>query len=243
MREKMKLICKKATLDVSNAGFRRKTTAQQLKGSELKYRRLFETAQDGILMLNGDTGRIVDANPFITEMLGYRRKELLGKYLWDIGAFKDINASKIAYLELQSENYIRYNSLPLETKDKRLINVEFVSNAYKVGGSRIIQCNVRDVTERSAQLEAANKELESFSYSVSHDLRLPLRSIDGWSLALQEDCRDKLDKQEIEYINLIRSEVQRMGRLIDDILMFLRQNSVDVSLQRLEHHEMQGDEK
>ena len=147
----MKTISEKKTDGVTEAASRNKTTAQRLKDSELKYRRLFEAAQDGILILNGDTGRIIDANPFVAGILGYRRNELLGKYLWDIGAFKDINASKMAYLELQSVNYVRYNSLPLETKDKRLIDVEFVSNAYKVNGSRIIQCNIRDITERKSR--------------------------------------------------------------------------------------------
>jgi two-component system, NtrC family, sensor kinase len=138
---------KKEALAIEKTDTRRNKTAQRLKDSELKYRRLFEAAQDGILILNGDTGHIIDANPFVTDLLGYARKELLGKQLWEIGAFKDIDASKIAYMELQQKNYIRYNCLPLETKDKRLIDVEFVSNAYQVDGSRIIQCNIRDVTE------------------------------------------------------------------------------------------------
>ena len=145
----MRNVSKKETQAIAKAGARRKTTAQRLKDSELKYRRLFEAAQDGILILNGDTGHIIDANPFVTDLLGYTRTELLGKHLWEIGAFKDIDASKIAYAELQQKNYIRYNYLPLETKDKRLIDVEFVSNAYQVDGSRIIQCNIRDVTEHT----------------------------------------------------------------------------------------------
>jgi PAS domain S-box-containing protein len=138
---------KKETQAIAKAGAQRKTTAQRLKDSEVKYRRLFEAAQDGILILNGDTGHIIDANPFITDLLGYTRTEVVGKHLWEIGAFKDIDASKIAYTELQQKNHIRYNYLPLETKNKRLIDIEFVSNAYQVDGSRIIQCNIRDVTE------------------------------------------------------------------------------------------------
>jgi PAS domain S-box-containing protein len=137
---------KKEAETIAKADIRHKTTKQRLTDSELKYRRLFEAAQDGILILNGDTGHIIDANPFVIDLLGYTRKELLGKQLWEIGAFKDIDASKIAYTELQQKNYIRYNCFPLETKDKRLIDVEFVSNAYQVDGSRIIQCNIRDVT-------------------------------------------------------------------------------------------------
>jgi PAS domain S-box-containing protein len=78
------------------------------------------------------------------------------------------------------------------------------------------------VRDRTVQLEAANAEMEAFSYSVSHDLRAPLRGIDGWSLGLLEDYRDKLDDQGREYLGYIRSETQRMGQLIDDLLELSR---------------------
>ena len=90
---------------------------EALKVSETRYRRLFETAQDGILILDAETGQISDVNPFLVEMLGYSHEEFLGKKLWEIGAFKNIEASKAAFLELQSKGYVRYKDLPLETKD------------------------------------------------------------------------------------------------------------------------------
>ncbi len=121
---------------------------QSLKDSEIRYRRLFETAQDGILILDADTGQILDVNPFLTDMLGYPHKEFVGKRLWEIGPFKDVEASKASYRELQEKEYVRYEDLPLETRDKRQIEVEFVSNIYKVDHSRIIQCNIRNITAR-----------------------------------------------------------------------------------------------
>jgi signal transduction histidine kinase len=90
------------------------------------------------------------------------------------------------------------------------------------------------VLERTSQLESANKELEAFSYSVSHDLRAPLRGIDGWSLALLEDCKDKLSEKESEYLGLVRSETQVMGRLIDDLLTFSRQSRSGMNRQQLD---------
>ena len=78
------------------------------------------------------------------------------------------------------------------------------------------------VRQRTAELEAANKELESFSYSVSHDLRSPLRGVDGWSLALLEDYGDKLDEQAHGYLHQVRAEIQRMSVLIDDMLKLSR---------------------
>jgi diguanylate cyclase (GGDEF)-like protein/PAS domain S-box-containing protein len=122
--------------------------AQSLKNSELRYRRLFEAAQDGILILDASTGTITDVNPFLVNMLGYTHKEFVKKKLWEVGSFKDIDASQQAFEALQKNEYIRYEDLPLKSKDGRLIQVEFVSNVYLVANKKVIQCNIRDITER-----------------------------------------------------------------------------------------------
>jgi diguanylate cyclase (GGDEF)-like protein/PAS domain S-box-containing protein len=121
---------------------------ENLKDSELRYRRLFEAAQDGILILDAETGSITDVNPFLIKMLGYSREEFIKKRLWEVGAFKDIKASKDAFKALQKNEYIRYKDLPLRAKDGKLIQVEFVSNVYRAGHEKVIQCNIRDITER-----------------------------------------------------------------------------------------------
>jgi diguanylate cyclase (GGDEF)-like protein/PAS domain S-box-containing protein len=124
------------------------------KDSEIRYRRLFEAAQDGILILDAETGMITDVNPFLINMLGYSREEFIQKKLWEVGAFKDIEASQDAFRALQKNKYIRYQDLPLRTKDGRLIQVEFVSNVYLAGGEKVIQCNIRDITERKQAQDA-----------------------------------------------------------------------------------------
>ena len=132
--------------------------------SETRYRRLFETAKDGIIILDGDTGRITDANPFLQDMLGYSLQELLGKALWEIGPVKDIAAAQDAMRQLQNKEYVRYENLPLETKDGQHIQVEFVGNVYLVNGFHEIQCHIRDVTARRRNEEGirtANGELRA----------------------------------------------------------------------------------
>jgi diguanylate cyclase (GGDEF)-like protein/PAS domain S-box-containing protein len=125
-----------------------------LKDSELRYRRLFETAQDGILILDAVTGAISDVNPFLIKMLGYSRDEFVEKKLWEVGAFKDVEASQDAFEALQKNKYIRYEDLPLKSKNGKLIQVEFVSNVYLVGREKVIQCNIRDITERKQAQDA-----------------------------------------------------------------------------------------
>ena len=126
----------------------RRQAEEGLLFSEARYRRLFEAAKDGILILNAETGQIEDVNPFLIEMLGYSHADFLGKELWQIGLFKDIVSNKEAFEKLQAEKYIRYDNLPLKTRDGRAIRVEFVSNAYDVEGRQVVQCNIRDITER-----------------------------------------------------------------------------------------------
>jgi PAS domain S-box-containing protein len=142
----------------------RRPIEDDLTASEVRYRRLFETAQDGILIIDAESEEIKDVNPFLSEMLGYDKEHFLGKRLWEIGFFKDISASRQAFSELQANGFIRYEDLPLETRDGRSIDVEFVSNVYTVNGDKVIQCNIRDITERKkaeAALVKAKKNLET----------------------------------------------------------------------------------
>ncbi len=132
---------------------------EEYHDSETRYRRLFETAQDGILILNGESGEITDVNPFLLTLLGYTHDEMLGKKLWEIGFIRDRTLAKQAAADLKTTGYIRYEDLPLETKDGRAIEVEFVSNVYSVENQKVIQCNIRDITERK-QAEAALRESE-----------------------------------------------------------------------------------
>lgn len=129
----------------------------QLQHSETRYRRLFETAQDGILILNARSGQVVDANPYIAELLGYSQAELAGKEVWDLGLFCDVTASKAVFATLQRTGYARHDDLPLLSKDGRRIDVEFVSNRYREGDGTVIQCNIRDISQRKYRQAALQR--------------------------------------------------------------------------------------
>jgi len=362
---------------------------QAIRASEMSYRRLFEAAKDGILILEADTGRISDVNPFLTGLLGFSHRELVGSPIWELGPFKDIVANKAKFDQLQQQGFVRYENLPLESREGRKIAVEFVSNVYQAGDRKVIQCNVRDITERkraeaqqkasfreisdlkaaldehaivsmtdvegrityvndkfcatskysreellgqkhriinsgyhpeaffhglwqavtqgrvwhgeiknkakdgsfywvdativpflndqgkprqyvairtditerkaaeekiarlnteleqrvverTAQLQAANHELETFSYSVSHDLRAPLRHVLGFIDLLQKEAGPSLSEKSLGHMATISQATKRMGNLIDDLLAFSRLGQTklqkeEVNLDQLVH--------
>jgi len=119
-----------------------------IRTSELKYRRLFETAQDGILILDAETGRVNDVNPFLIKLLGLSHDEMVGKTVGELSPFRDLVANQNMLERLQKDGQVRYHDLPLETKNGRTVAVEFVSNVYSVGVETVIQCNIREITER-----------------------------------------------------------------------------------------------
>jgi PAS domain S-box-containing protein len=355
--------------------------SEVIRASELSYRRLFEAARDGIMILDVETGRINDVNPFLVELLGFSRSEMIGKTVGELSPFKDIESNKVMLDRLQKDGYVRHEHLPLERRDGRHIAVEFVSNVYQTGDRNVIQCNIRDITERkraektasrlaaiiessddaiigedldgniqswnagaekifgysaaemaggpitpllpaerleeehsilekikrgesvphletvrvrkdgsrvevsitvspikdsagkvvgaskvarditerrqaaealrrinteleqhiaerTAQLQAANGELEAFSYSVSHDLRAPLRHVMGYVDLLRNEAGASLSGKGLAHLRTISEAAKRMGELIDDLLAFSRAGRVglqkrDINLDEL----------
>jgi two-component system, NtrC family, sensor kinase len=221
-----------------------------LKTSELRYRRLFESAKDGILILDAARGQIIDVNPFIADLLGYSKDELMGKQLWEIGAFQDVLGSKAAFVELQQQGYIRYENLPLETRSGLVRQVEFVSNSYLAGTTRVIQCNIRDITERKLAEKALEKRMQTktsdlaamtqhlwqasklatmgeLAASIAHELNNPLTTISLRIESLAGDLSN--DEEKSHTLKIIADEVERMGKLVGRLLQFSRYNDREIS--------------
>jgi PAS domain S-box-containing protein len=228
----------------------RRETEGAIESSEIRYRRLFEAARDGILMLDPNTRKITEANPYMSELLGYSHKELIGRELWEIGLLKDEKASQAAFQVLQRKHFIRYEDLPLQSKLGQHHEVEFVSNVYDEGGRKVIQCNIRDITarkhaeralqaakaeisrhaldlervvaERTGELRVTISELEGLSYTVSHDMRAPLRAMQSFASYLVDEYTSKLDEQGVHYLEQIMRSAVRLDRLIQDVLSYTR---------------------
>jgi PAS domain S-box-containing protein len=218
----------------------RKQAEVAVQTSEVRYRRLFQTAKDGILILDANTLKIIDANPFMTELLGYTYDEFLGRELWEIGLFGDKQASQAAYQELKEKGYIRYDQLPLETKDGKRAEVEFVSNVYQVDHRPIAQCNIRDISERSRlerktheQAEALadlHRRKDEFLAMLSHELRNPLAPILNavQLLRLQKDESGLQQRARM----IIERQIGQLVHLVDDLLEVSRISTGRIHLQR-----------
>jgi len=169
------------------------TLTEQLRDSETRYRRLFESAQDGILILDAETGAITDVNPYLAKLLDYPSKQLIGRTIWDIGLYKDVEASKQAFQELKTLGYVAYENLPLRTREGPTISVEVVGNVYLVNGHRVIQCNIRDTrirknAEKSEQRLVQAQKMEAIGQlagGLAHDFNNLLGVILGYCEILE----------------------------------------------------------
>ncbi len=238
------------------------TSQVALRISEIRYRRLFEAARDGVLLLDPDTRKITDVNPFMIEFLGYTYEQFVGKELWEIGLLKDQQASQNMFWELREKHFIRYEDLPLKNTAGQTREVEVVANLYEEGAHSVIQCNIRDITERkrgekdlvtandkisrhaveleatvaerTAQLRETIGELEAFSYSISHDMRAPLRAMRGFAEILLEKYSAQLDAEGINYLERIHVAAGRLDSLIQDVLTYTRVLHAEVKIETVD---------
>ncbi|MDQ2825283.1 MAG: PAS domain S-box protein, partial [Verrucomicrobiota bacterium] len=213
----------------------RKRREERLRLSETRYRRLFEAARDGILILDSSTRKITDANPFMSELLDYPHHELVGKELWEIGLLRDEEASRAAFRELQQNHFIRYDNLPLKNKKGTCKEVEFVSNLYDEDGREVIQCNIRNITERKraevqmldvqGQLERTNRdlrkrseEIQYFYHTLSHELKTPLTAAREFVSIVIDGLAGELNPTQLEYLCIAKKSCTELAVYINDLL-------------------------
>ncbi|MEI8293549.1 MAG: ATP-binding protein [bacterium] len=211
---------------------------------EPSYRRLFETSQDGIFVLDTTTQRIVDANPGICLLTGVSRQHLIGSKPEGVAALKTLfGPDGMFFEEIKADPVFRRENMAIENRDGLHMQVEAICNLFHAGGGQFIQCNLRDVTQhrkaedqvrrlnetleqrvaaRTCELESANRELEAFTYSVSHDLRAPLRHIMGFVEILEKEAAENLTEPHRRHLSTIGGAARRMADLIDDLLAFSR---------------------
>ena len=211
----------------------RRQAQHLLEVSEVRYRRLFEAAHDGILILSAKTRTITDVNPFLTELLGYPREHFIGKELWEIGIFRDKDANRQAMQGIYQAGSIRFEDLPLQDRNGNRHPVEIVANLYQEGDEPVIQCNVRDIAERvrfereregllaneqaaRMEAEAANRSKDLFLATLSHEVRTPLNAILGWATVLRTGKCSDADLQ--EGMEVIERNCRAQAQLIEDVL-------------------------
>jgi PAS domain S-box-containing protein len=211
----------------------RRAAEHKLEVSEVRYRRLFEAAHDGILILNTGTRRITDVNPFMVELLNYPREYFIGKELWEIGIFRDKAANQSAMQELHEKGSIRFEDLPLQDRNGHRHPVEIVANIYQEGHEPVIQCNIRDIAERvrferereallvkeqasRMEAEAVNRSKDLFLATLSHELRSPLSAILAWAHLLRTGELDAATSAEA--VDAIETSGRAQAALVNDLL-------------------------
>ena len=218
--------------------------------SERRFKRLFETARDGIIILDGQTQQILEANPYITSLLGRSKKDLIGKRLCDIGILKDKEKAHSTFEQLHKSGCVQFEHFLPGAEPGKFAELEFVCNSYQENGRPLVQCNIRDIAkrkeserrlrealeqvaaakeelearvqERTADLQQRNAELEAFSYSLSHDLRAPIRAIVSFTQLALEEYGNKVGRPANELLEKAITAAQRLDHLVLDVLAFSR---------------------
>ncbi|MGV3636978.1 MAG: sensor histidine kinase, partial [Flavobacteriales bacterium] len=228
----------------------RSVAQEVIRVAEVRYRRLFQTAKDGILILDAHSGQVIDANAFMEGLVGLETGELLGKQLHEIGMFKDIEQNKAAFRELQRARYIRYEHLPVQNRRGGTVEVEFIDNVYLEGERLVAQCNVRDISERvrlekqvvmqAMSLADEARSKDQFLAMLSHELRNPLAPIRSAVHLLKLQRGKEMDEVERQALDIIERQVGNMTGLVSELLEVSRviNGRIHLSLCAVEMHQV-----
>jgi two-component system, chemotaxis family, CheB/CheR fusion protein len=201
------------------------------EAAEIQYRRLFESAKDGVIVLELPSARVIDVNPYLLELSRYPKAEFLGRLFSELSLFLDSEDMRRLVPETIEQGVTRYNSVPLRARDGQRVTVEIVSNAYRVKERSLIQVNIRDVTERRRSeetLRQSNLDLQQFAFAASHDLQEPLRTITSFLELFQSENEGRLGTKADEQIRHITTAAVRMRQLVLDLLGFSQAARADM---------------
>lgn len=191
-----------------------KERTRALAKSEQMFRKLFESAQDGILIIDAESGKIIDVNPYILKLLECKREDLEGQDYRSISYFRESGNFDKAFNELKNKISVFYDDVVLKTCKDKEVTVEFLASLYYVEDKKIIQCNIRDLTEKK-KVEKIKTEFVSM---VSHELRTPLSAIKEGVEIVADGTQGKLNRDQQECLGIALSNIKRLNRLIGDIL-------------------------
>ncbi len=201
------------------------------QAAEIRYRRLFETAADGILVLDARSLEILDANPHFLEMCICPRTDVIGKRLWEAGLFELTGRLRDMMTELRNKEVVRVENIGVVARDGKRLDAEMIATRYMVAGEEVIQCNIRDITERKRaedDVRRSNEDLQQFAYAASHDLQEPLRTVRSFAQLVVRKYEPVLDEEGRKFLEYLQSGAERMGELIRDLLAFSQVNSLDI---------------
>ena len=209
-----------------------KELKEKMLYSEIRFRRLFESAKDGILIIDARHGHIVDVNPYLVNLLGYSYSEFIGRQLLELGFFKNMRDFRKSFLELRNKRYLRIDDMLLNTKEGYEVNIEIICNVYMEDREKVIQCNIRDISDRKrsterlkeneSRLSHLNATKDKFFSIIAHDLKGPFTSIIGFSNLLTEQVRNK-DYDGVEkYAEIIQASSWRAMDLLTNLLEWSR---------------------
>ena len=200
-----------------------------MRASEVRYRRIFETAREGIWLMDAATGQLLDVNPFLEELLGYSRQEMLGKKPWDLGLYDDPAAARSRFEANLAGGFGFEQEVMLRAKAGQRVFVEAITNTYDLGGRRVTQANLRDVTERARLQEQVRQmqKLDSIGRlagGVAHDFNNLLNIISAHVGMLG---RDKLEAaKRAESTSSIQKAVERGTAVVRQLLTFARKTDI-----------------
>lgn len=203
---------------------------ERREAAEIQYRRLFETAKDAILILDAESGRVTDVNPFFTQLTRYSRGEVVGKPFWELDAFLHTDVGHRLVPEAKQNEWSRFDSVPMRARDGRELTLELIANQYRVRDAASIQVNIRDVTSRrrmEERLRRSNLDLQQFAYAASHDLQEPLRTLSTFSQLLTRRLEGKVDAQTSQHLSFISAAADRMSQMVLDLLGYSQIGRVD----------------